>query len=243
VPGPLAGITVLDLTRLLPGGYCTLLLADLGAGVIKVEEPGRGDYLGRTPLVEWERAAYKALNRGKRSITLNLKDERGRVVLRKLVEAADVLVESFRPGVLDRLGVGHEALSALNPALVYCAISGYGQDGPYRDRPGHDINYIGYGGVLSITGAPGGPPVLPGMQVGDMAGGMFGALGILAALLERRTTGRGSFVDAAILDGVVSWLSIHAGAFLAGADAPTPGPMPLAGTYACYRVYRARDGR
>jgi crotonobetainyl-CoA:carnitine CoA-transferase CaiB-like acyl-CoA transferase len=243
VPGPLAGITVLDLTRLLPGGYCTLLLADLGAGVIKVEEPGRGDYLGQTPLVEWERAAYKALNRGKRSITLNLKDERGRVVLRKLVEAADVLVESFRPGVLDRLGVGHEALSALNPALVYCAISGYGQDGPYRDMPGHDINYLGYGGVLSITGAPGGPPALPGVQVGDMAGGMFGALGILAALLERRTTGRGSFVDAAILDAAVSWLSIHAGAFLAGADAPTPGPMPLAGTYACYRVYRARDGR
>jgi crotonobetainyl-CoA:carnitine CoA-transferase CaiB-like acyl-CoA transferase len=220
------------------------LLADLGAEVIKVEEPGGGDYLRFTPpMVEGESAAHRALNRGKRSITLNLKDERGAALLRHLVTGADVVVESFRPGVMDRLGVGYEALSRSNPAVVYCAISGYGQDGPYREMAGHDINYVGYGGVLSMTGPPGDPPVLPGVQVGDLGGGMLGAVGVLSALFERGATGRGTFVDIAMLDGVVSLLSIHAGAFLASGWAPGPGAAPLTGAYACYRVYRAGDGR
>ncbi|MGH2555780.1 MAG: CaiB/BaiF CoA transferase family protein, partial [Actinomycetota bacterium] len=146
--GPLAGITALDLTRLLPGGYCTLLLSDLGADVIKIEEPGRGDYMRWTPpMVGEESAAHRALNRGKRSVTLNLKAPQGVEILRRLARNADALVESFRPGVLDRLGVGFENLSSVNPRLVFCSITGYGQDGPYRDRVGHDINYIGYGGV------------------------------------------------------------------------------------------------
>ncbi|MDP8956911.1 MAG: CoA transferase [Actinomycetota bacterium] len=233
------------MTRLLPGGYCTLLLADLGADVIKVEEPGRGDYIRWTPpLVEGESAAHRALNRGKRSVTLNLKSPEGVLLLRRLAATADVVVESFRPGVMARLGVGYEALSEANPRLVYCAITGYGQDGPYRDLVGHDINYLGYGGVLSMTGQPGGPPVIPGVQVGDLGGGgMLAGIGILAALVDRAATGRGRFVDTSMLDGVVSWLSIHAGDYLATGRTPERGMAPLTGGYACYRVYRARDDR
>jgi alpha-methylacyl-CoA racemase len=243
--GPLAGLTILDLTRLLPGGYCTLLLADLGANVIKVEEPGRGDYIRWSPpLVEGESGAHRALNRGKRSISLNLKAPQGVELLRRLAFVADVLVESFRPGVMDRLGSGSHVLREANPRLIYCAISGYGQDGPYRDMAGHDINYIGYGGVLSMTGPREGPPIVPGVQVGDLGGGgMLAAIGILAALHERSATGRGRLVDVSMLDGVLSWLSIHAGAFLASGDVPRPGDAPLSGGLACYRVYRAGDGR
>ena len=243
--GPLEGITILDLTRLLPGGYCTLLLADLGADVIKVEEPGRGDYIRWSPpMVAGQSAAHLALNRGKRSIELNLKIPGGVELLRRLTRGADVLVESFRPGVLDRLGVGYESLAMENPRLVYCAITGYGQDGPYRDRAGHDINYVGYGGVLSMTGAPSGDPVLPGVQIGDLGGGgMMAALGILAALLERATTGQGRFIDVSMLDGVVSWLSVHAGAYLATGEVPTAGSVPLSGGLACYRTYRTAGGR
>jgi crotonobetainyl-CoA:carnitine CoA-transferase CaiB-like acyl-CoA transferase len=242
---PLDGITILDLTRLLPGGYCTLLLSDLGADVIKVEEPGRGDYIRWSPpLIDGESAAHRALNRGKRSISLNLKSAEGVGLLKKLSARADVVVESFRPGVMDRLGAGFESLRRENPGLVYCAITGYGQDGPYRDMVGHDINYIGYGGVLSMTGHREGPPVLPGVQIGDLGGGgMMAAIGIMAALHERASTGRGRFVDVSMLDGVVSWLSIHAAAFLAAGEIPRPGSAALSGGFACYRVYRAGDGR
>jgi crotonobetainyl-CoA:carnitine CoA-transferase CaiB-like acyl-CoA transferase len=213
--------------------------------VIKVEEPGRGDYIRWTPpFVEGESAAHRTLNRGKRSITLNLKAAAGAALLGKLVESADVLVESFRPGVMDRLGLGWDALSARNPRLVWCAITGYGQDGPYRDVPGHDINYLGYGGVLSMTGVPGGPPVVPGVQIGDLGGGgMLAAVGILGALVEARATGRGRFVDASMLDGVVSWLSIQAGAYFAAGERSAPGSGPLNGGLACYRVYPTKDGR
>jgi crotonobetainyl-CoA:carnitine CoA-transferase CaiB-like acyl-CoA transferase len=244
-PAPLAGVRVLDLTRLLPGGYCTLLLADLGADVVKVEEPGRGDYLRWSPpLVEGESAMHQALNRGKRSIVLDLKTPAGAGALRRLADRADVLVESFRPGVLERLGLGPDALRASNPRLVTCAITGYGQDGPYRDRVGHDLNYLGYAGVLGLSGEPGGPPVILPVQVGDLGGGaLIAALGIVAALVERNRTGRGRAVDASMLDGAVSWLSIHAGAFLATREEPERGSMPLSGGYACYRVYRAGDGR
>jgi crotonobetainyl-CoA:carnitine CoA-transferase CaiB-like acyl-CoA transferase len=243
-PGPLAGLRILDLTRLLPGGYCTLLLADLGADVVKVEEPGRGDYIRWSPpLVDGVSAAHRALNRGKRSITLNLKAPEAPGVLAMLAEAADVLVESFRPGVMERLGAGHETLADRNPRLVYCAITGYGQDGPYRDRVGHDINYMGYGAGLWLGGPSGGEPTLPGVQVGDVGGGgLMAAVGILAALQERQRTGRGRFVDIAMLDGVVSWLSIHLGNDLAE-PGMFDGMRPLSGDLACYRVYRTRDGR
>jgi crotonobetainyl-CoA:carnitine CoA-transferase CaiB-like acyl-CoA transferase len=242
--GPLAGVRVLDLTRLLPGGYCTLLLADLGAEVAKVEEPGRGDYLRWTPpLVDGEGAMHRALNRGKRSVVVDLKHPDGPDVLKRLAARSDVLVESFRPGVLDRLGLGHETLRREHPQLVTCAITGYGQDGPYRDRVGHDLTYLGYGGVLGLTGEAERPPVIPAVQIGDLGGGTAAALGIATALLERSRTGRGRFVDVSLLDGVVSWLSIHAGVYLATGEEPERGRMPLSGGSACYRVYRAGDGR
>jgi crotonobetainyl-CoA:carnitine CoA-transferase CaiB-like acyl-CoA transferase len=241
--GPLAGVRVLDLTRLLPGNYCTLLLADLGADVIKVEEPGKGDYIRWSPPeVDGQSAAHRAVNRGKRSITLNLKAPDGPGLLHRLVEHADVLVESFRPGVMDRLGAGYESLAERNPALVYCAVTGYGQDGPYRDLAGHDINYLGYAGVLSLSGPVGSEPTLAGVQIADVGGGgLLGAVGILAALLEQRATGRGRFVDISMMDGAVSWLSMHLGTHLAGLDASVV--RGLTGDLACYRVYRAGDGK
>jgi crotonobetainyl-CoA:carnitine CoA-transferase CaiB-like acyl-CoA transferase len=243
VNAPLEGVRVLDVSRLLPGGYCTLLLADLGADVVKVEEPGRGDPLRDTPpLVDGTGAAHRALNRGKRSVCLDLKTAEGADLLARLARSADVVVEGFRPGVLDRLGVGYGRLSSANPGLVWCAITGFGQDGPYRDVPGHDVNYLGLAGVLSL-GPPGDDPRLPGVQVADVGGGMLGALGILSALFRRSVTGEGGFVDTSMLDGAVSWLSIHAGIWLGlGGAWPPDGPI-LSGGLACYRIYRTRDGR
>lgn len=241
---PLEGVRVLDLTRLLPGNYCTLLLADLGADVVKIEEPGRGDYIRLAPpLVAGQGAAHRALNRGKRSVALDLKDPQGAEVLLRLVEDADALVESFRPGVLDRLGAGWEACSQRNPRLVYCALTGYGQDGPYRDRVGHDINYIGYAGILGATGAPGGPPVLPAVQMGDLGGGMSAALGLVASLGQAAREGRGRVVDVSMLDASFSWAAILSSWYLATGENPVAGAMPLTGGLACYRPYRCADGR
>jgi alpha-methylacyl-CoA racemase len=242
--GALAGVRVLDLSRLLPGGYATLLMADLGADVVKVEEPGRGDHIRWTPPAAGKHSSgHIALNRAKRSLTLNLKTDRGRALLLDLVERVDVLVESFRPGVMAELGLGHEELCGRNPRLVYCAITGYGQDGPRARAAGHDVNYMGYAGALSITGEPGRPPVLPGVQVGDLGGGAMAALvSILAALLRRSRTGRGGFCDVSMTDGVFSWLSIHAAAFVTQREVPKAGAMPLTGAYPCYHVYPAADG-
>ncbi len=160
-----------------------------------------------------------------------------------MIEGFDVLIESFRPGVMDRLGVGYEVLSAANPALIYCAITGYGQDGPRSQVAGHDVNYIGYAGVLSITGPDGGPPVIPGVQIGDLAGGgMSAVIAILSALHQRTRTGRGEMCDISMMDGAVSWLSIHAAEFAATKDTPTFERMHLSGRYPCYRIYPAADG-
>jgi alpha-methylacyl-CoA racemase len=242
--GPLEGIRILDLTRLLPGGYATLLLADLGADVVKVEEPGKGDYIRWTPpLVGDFSAAHIALNRNKRSLTLNLKTDPGRAAFLRLVESYDVVIESFRPGVMARLGLGWETLRERSERLVYCAISGYGQDGPYSLMAGHDANYIGYAGVLSIIGEEGRRPVLPGVQVGDLAGGGMAAVAaILAALVRRASTGAGDFCDISMMDGAVSWLSIHAADFVATKHEPQRELMHLSGLYPCYRVYPAADG-
>jgi crotonobetainyl-CoA:carnitine CoA-transferase CaiB-like acyl-CoA transferase len=241
---PLHGIKVLDLTRLLPGGYATLIMADLGADVIKVEEPGKGDYIRWTPPIVGEfSASHIALNRNKRSLTLNLKKDGGRAAFMKLVRDADVVIESFRPGVMDRLGVGFDSLRAVNPRLVYCAISGYGQDGPRAQEAGHDANYMGYAGALSIMGEEGRRPVIPGLQIGDLAGGgMAAVIAIQAALLKRATTGEGEFCDISMMDGAVSWLSIHAAEFVATKKIPKRELMHLSGAYPCYRVYPAADG-
>jgi alpha-methylacyl-CoA racemase len=246
---PLSGLRVLDLTRLLPGGFCTLLLADFGAEVLKVEDTGMGDYVRWAPPFydgadESARSAlYLSLNRGKRSLRLNLKDDRGREVLARLAGDYDVLVESFRPGVMDRLGVGYERLSEENPGLVYCAITGYGQDGPYRDRSGHDMNYLGLVGLLGLTGEKDGPPVQAAGQIADIGGGaMMAAFGIMAALQERGRSGRGQLVDISMADGSLSWLAMVAGRYFADGVAPQRGELELAGRLVCYRPYACRDG-
>jgi crotonobetainyl-CoA:carnitine CoA-transferase CaiB-like acyl-CoA transferase len=244
--GPLAGLRVLDLTRLLPGGYATRVLADLGADVVKVEEPGRGDYLRWMPpfASTGEGAMHLTLNRGKRSVTCDLRRDGGREALRRLVADADVLVESYRPGVMDRLGVGYDALRAVNPRLVYVAITGYGSDGPYVDKAGHDIDYLGYAGALSFTGHPETGPWQPGLQIADLGGGAWPAVvATLAALRVRDASGEGQFCDVSMTDGVLSWLSIHAGAYAATGESPHIGREILNGGYACYGVYRCADGR
>ncbi|MGA2927052.1 MAG: CaiB/BaiF CoA-transferase family protein, partial [Solirubrobacteraceae bacterium] len=246
---PLEGLKVLDLSRLLPGPFCTLLLADFGADVIKVEDTGQGDYL------RWSRPYYEgversasgapflALNRGKRSIRIDLKRERGRDVLLALARDADLLIESFRPGVLDRLGVGYERLRESNPRLIYCAITGYGQDGPARDRPGHDMNYLGLNGLLGLTGDAGGPPVQAAGQIADLGGGaLMAAVGVLIALRERERSGEGQLVDCSMFDGSLSWLAMVAADALAGGRAPARGSLALGGGLICYRPYRCADG-
>ncbi|HEV8310824.1 MAG TPA: CaiB/BaiF CoA-transferase family protein [Methylomirabilota bacterium] len=242
-----AGIRILDLTRLLPGAYCSLLFADLGAEVIKVEEPGLGDY-ARASAPHWGQSGIGAyfllLNRNKKSIALNLKSDAGKEVFRRLAATADVLLESFRPGVMDRLGLGWEVLSGLNPRLVYCAISGYGQDGPYRHLVGHDINYMGYAGALSVTGPRGGAPLMPGVQVADLGGGsLLAAFGIAAALHHRMVSGRGQLVDASMTDGVVSWLAPYLGPYFATGKQPGRGEERLNGGWVCYQVFETADGR
>jgi crotonobetainyl-CoA:carnitine CoA-transferase CaiB-like acyl-CoA transferase len=245
----LQGLKILDLTRLLPGGFCTLLLADLGADVIKVEDTGAGDYVRWAP-PRYEGAdpsaggaLFLSLNRGKRSVRVDLKTPAGREVLLRLARDADVLVESFRPGVLDRLGVGWEALHAANPRLVLCSITGYGQDGPYRDRAGHDMNYLARNGLLGLTGAPDGPPVQAAGQIADLGGGaLMAAVGILAALRERDRSGEGQAVDVSMTDGSLSWLAMVAARMFAEGAAPARGSLELAGGLLCYRPYRCADG-
>ena len=247
MPGIFDGVLILDLSRLLPGPYCSLLFADLGARVIKVEEPGIGDY-SRWLRPFWKESevgsSYLMLNRNKESLTLNLKTEEGTTILRRLAEKADVLLESFRPGVMDRLGLGAERLRTLNPALIYCAITGYGQDGPYRDRVGHDINYMGYAGALSVTGERGRPPVSPGVQVADLGGGaLLAAFAIASALYHRRATGQGQFIDVAMTDGVVSWLATYFGPLFATGRVPERGEERLNGGWVCYGIFETRDGQ
>ena len=241
---PLSGLRVLDLSRLLPGPFCTLLLADLGADVIKIEDTTGGDYIRWTPPLHGDYSAmYHTLNRNKRSVKLNLKCDAGREAFLKLAGTADVVVESFRPGVMDRLGVGWATLHRRNPRLVLCSITGYGQDGPYRDRAGHDLNYMAIGGALGITGTADGELAMPGVQVGDLGGGaMSAAIAILAALQHRNNTGEGQHCDVSMLDGIVAWLSIHAARFFHDGERPGPATLHLNGRHPCYNVYRCKDG-
>jgi len=241
----LQDIRVLDLARLLPGNFCTLLLADYGADVLKIEDPDRGDY-GRwyPPLVRTQSAYFLGLNRNKRSMKLNLKTDGGRAIFMQLAERSDVILEGFRPGVTARLGIGYDAVRKVNTGIIYCSISGFGQDGPYRDKVGHDINYIGIGGILGITGQREGPPVIPASQIADIgAGGMMATIGILLALAHRRETGRGQYIDISMLDGVISWLSMFASKYFADGEIPQRGGMRLNGLFPCYRVYRTKDDK
>ncbi len=243
--GLLKELKMLDLSRLLPGPYCSLLLADLGMEVLKVEDPEQGDYTrGIAPIRKKDSAIFLALNRNKKSIKLNLKIREGKEIFYKLIQSYDIILESFRPGVMDRLGIGYQELRKRNPRVILCSLSGYGQDGPYQERSGHDINYIGLGGILEITGVKNGDPILPGVQIADMGGGgMMAAIAILAAAIHREKTGEGQFLDISMMDSVVSWLSIHAGKYFMDGELLKRGDMPLTGRYACYQVYPTKDGR
>jgi alpha-methylacyl-CoA racemase len=249
---PLADVRVLDLSRLLPGGFCSLLLADLGAEVLKVEDTGMGDYIRWAPpyygddeqqKLGTRSALYLALNRGKRSVRLDLKSDAGREALLRLVERYDVVLDGFRPGVLDRLGVGYERMREINAGVVYCAITGYGQDGPYAQRAGHDMNYLGLVGLLGLTGREDGPPVQSGGQIADIGGGaLMAAFGVMAALHERRRSGEGQLVDVSMADGALSWLALVAGRYLCDGEVPRRGEQQLAGGLLCYLPYEAADG-
>ncbi|MBS7623584.1 CoA transferase [Candidatus Bathyarchaeota archaeon] len=240
--GPLDGVRILDLTRLNPGGYSTMLLADMGAEVLKVEQPGVGDYMRYTPpMIGGQSAMFLTLNRNKRSLTLNLKSEKGKAILRRLLESYDVLVESFRPGVMERLGLDYQTLKEEHPRLIYCSITGYGQDGPYRGQAGHDINYLALSGVLSLTGKRDGPPIVPGITVADIAGSMFAVIGILISIISREKTGRGQYIDVSMFDGVVSWLTIQAARYFAEGRPPERETWP-AGGEAFYDVFQTKDG-
>ncbi len=245
----LEGVKVLDLTRLLPGPFATMLLADLGADVVKVEDTGMGDYVRWAPPYHEgvedsaKSALFLALNRGKRSIRLNLKEAGGREVLLRMVADADVLVEGFRPGVMDRLGVGYDVLRERNPGLVFCSITGYGQTGPYTARSGHDMNYLGLIGMLDLTGPADGAPVQSAGQIADLGGGgLMAAYSILAALREAERTGRGQAVDVSMADGALTWLTMVAGQHLADGRVPGRGTESLTGGIVCYRPYACADG-
>ena len=248
VPSPLAdalrGIRVLDLSRLLPGPFLTMVLADMGADVIKIEDPRVGDYLRSFPPAKGGISGrFLAVNRGKRSVALDLKTSEGRDIFYKLVERADVVVESFRPGVMKKLGIDYATLAENNPKLVMCSISGYGQTGPYADRAGHDLNYIALAGVLAMTGPAGASPQMPGIQIADLAGGsLWSATAILAALVGRHRTGKGAHLDISMAEGALALLAPELGNLDCGAH-PTRGTETLNGGLACYGVYRTKDDR
>jgi len=245
--GPLAGIRVLDLTRLLPGPACTRMLAEWGAEVLKVEPP-EGDYANRLGLpadapADQVAPLYSIVNRGKSVERIDLKSDAGRARLLALVRDADALVEGFRPGVMDRLGLGHAALRAVRPQLVYCAITGYGSQGPWALRAGHDINYLAVSGVLDQIGERGRPPALSNWQIADLAGGALAAAArICAALVQARARGEGSFVDVSMTHEVAR-LNIIAGHGLALAAPRERGEDWLTGGWPCYAIYPTADGR
>lgn len=242
---PLAGVRVLDLTRLLPGPLATQHLADYGAEVIKVEDTGAGDYARTMGAMAGESSYfYQVVNRNKKSLRLDLKAAEGRALFLRLVESADAVIEGFRPGVMDRLGLGYAALSAINPRLVMCSITGYGQTGPYAQRAGHDINYIGYAGVLDQIGTAGGAPTVPNLQIGDLLGGTMAAVvGVLVALLEARASGRGRHVDVAMTDAALAHAIFPLVDVLAHGAVGARGEALLTGGAPCYGVYQTADGR
>lgn len=220
---------VLELTTQLPGPYCAMLLADLGARVIKVEPPGGDPLRGFPP-------AFASVNRGKRNIVIDLKKDAGRAVMSRLIGRADVVLEGFRPGVAERLGVDYPAAKDLNPSVVYCAISGFGQDGPYRDRAGHDINYLAIGGLLGR----GDPPAVPPVLISDLSSGLYGALAVSAALMRRTATGKGCFIDLSMTDCILSWMALD---IAAAAQDPDAARGPFLGNIPHYGIYETSDGR
>lgn len=239
---PLEGITVLDLTRALSGPYCTMMLADMGCSVIKVERPGKGDDSRSwgPPFIEGESTYFMSVNRNKKSITINMKTEESKEIIEKLIKKSDVLVENFRPGIMERLGFDYEKVKEMNPRIIYCSISGFGQDGPYKNLPGFDQVLQGMGGLMSMTGEKGGPPIKVGVAVTDIAAGNYAAYGIMVALFNRERTGIGQMVDISMMDCQVSWLTYRAGAYFA-----TGKPAAKFGTghaiIVPYQAFKAKD--
>jgi crotonobetainyl-CoA:carnitine CoA-transferase CaiB-like acyl-CoA transferase len=232
--GALCGLLVLDLSRLLPGPYCTMILADHGARVIAIEDRRFRN----------EEIFAATVNRNKEHMTLNLKTDEGREIFYRLAAAADVVVEGFRPGVVQRLGVDYETIQKINPRVVYCAVTGYGQTGALRDRAGHDVNYLAHAGVLDLIGEADRPPAIPGVQIADMAGGgLNAAVGILLALLARGKSGRGQYVDISMTDGAASLLSLQLHFQRVDDRSPRRGDSRFSHRYACYNTYETRDGR
>ena len=242
---PLAGVRILDLTRLLPGPLATQHLADYGAEVIKVEDTGAGDYARTMGAMGGDTSwFYQLVNRNKLSLRLDLKNDEGRALFLRLVETADVVVEGFRPRVMERLGLGYAALAARNPRVVLCSISGYGQTGPYALRAGHDINYLGYAGVLDQIGCAGGAPALSNLQIGDLLGGTMGAvMGILVALFDARRSGHGREVDVSMTDAAFAHMIFPLAEVLARGGVRSRGEDLLTGGVPCYGVYETADGR
>ncbi len=221
MPGPLQGVRVLDMTWALAGPFCTMLLSDLGAEVIKVENPDEGDPSRKNfPFVKGVSSYFLSVNRGKRSITVNLRHPKGKEIILGLARKSDVLVENFRPGVMDRLGLGYKALREVNPRIIYAACSGFGQTSPYANRPAYDVIVQGMGGTLSITGEAGGGPARVGFSIGDMGGGVFTALGILSALHEREKSGEGQMVDVSMLDCQMAFLENAFARYFATGEVP-----------------------
>ncbi len=234
----LSGVRVLDLSRLLPGPFCTLYLAQLGAEVIKIEEPNGGDYARGMPEM------FSQVNRGKKSITLDLRLDADREQFLKLVETADVVIESFRPGVMDKLGCSYDVLRARNPRIVFAALTGYGQTGPYSQWAGHDMNYLALAGVLDQIGVAGGAPAQSNLQIADLAGGALTcALGIVAAVLGAQKSGAGTMVDVSMMDGAMAMMPIALSSLREGKDVPARGTAMLTGALPNYNVYRCRDGK
>jgi crotonobetainyl-CoA:carnitine CoA-transferase CaiB-like acyl-CoA transferase len=241
----LEAVTILDLTRLLPGAFCSQILADMGADVIKIEDPDGGDYnRSWKPRAKEESGSFLLLNRNKKSVTINLKSPEGKAVFRQLAARADVVLEGYRPGVMERLGFAYEVLKADNPRLILCSISGFGQDGPLRLASGHDLNYLAIAGALQLFGKAGEPPIVPGLSIADIGGGsLMASTGILAALYARERTGEGQQIDISMTDGTVAWLALHGADHLFGGIEPKGGERPFIGQAPCYGVYRCGDGR
>ncbi len=240
---PLDGIKIVDLTRLLPGGFATAMLAEFGADVLKIEQPGSGDYWREEdPRVDGMGARFVALNRCKRSLTLNLKHDRGRAILLELCEEADILVEGFRPGTMDRLGLGQEALRTRNPALTVVSISAFGQSGPWRNRATHDLNIMGLAGALDLSAVKGDAPAVPSLPVSDIGGALMAVIAVLLALRRRDKTGKGQAADISMLDALTYCLSTTAAQALAEKRSPQPGVSPLFGGSAWYRTYATACG-
>src|SRR5699024_934287 len=239
---PLDGVKVVDLTRILSGPFCTMTMADLGAEVFKIETP-HGDDTRQwgPPFIENESAYYLSVNRNKKSMVLNLKEEKGREILYKMVKEADVVVENFRPGTIKRLGADYETLKSINPKIILASISGFGQTGSYSQKPGYDVLAQGMGGLMSVTGEPNRPPVKAGFSIADIGTGMWAIIGILSALRERDISGKGQWVDASLLETIISWQTYFAGNYFA----TKKDPEPLGGAHpniVPYQVFKASNG-